>query len=136
MLANLEDFDPQQSVRDRLFDTLMLRFEALEPYRSGVRAMFADVVNDVFSVPRSAISLSHSMSAALEASGLDSGTLSGRVKAHALSIIWYRTFQTWLEDDAELSKTMAQLDRDLRRAEGLVNSLERNRARTAKGSAA
>jgi hypothetical protein len=36
---NLDELDPKQSVRDRLFELIMRRFEAMEPHRAAVLAM-------------------------------------------------------------------------------------------------
>ena len=35
---NLDKLDPTQSVRDRLFELIMRRFEAMEPHRAAVTA--------------------------------------------------------------------------------------------------
>src|SRR5262249_6948334 len=35
----VEELDPGQSVRDRLFELIMRRFEAMEPHRAAVLAM-------------------------------------------------------------------------------------------------
>src|SRR5262245_6220490 len=43
---NLEALDASQSVRDRLFDLIMKRFEAMEPHRNAVLAMEAGVDRD------------------------------------------------------------------------------------------
>lgn len=125
MLAKLEDFDPKQIVRDRIFDVMMQRFEALEPYREGTKAIFREIARDPIALLQSRFSIVRSMAAILEASGIDSGDLIGSIRAHALALIWLRTFQIWLEDNADLSKTMAQLDRLLRRAESYVHTFER-----------
>ncbi len=39
MATTLDTLDPSQSVRDRLFDLIMRRFEAMEPHRAAVIAL-------------------------------------------------------------------------------------------------
>ena len=54
----------------------------------------------------------------LEAAGIGSGGLAGRMRAAGLAVVYARAFRAWLEDDsADLGKTMAALDRGLAQAE-------------------
>ncbi len=125
MLAKVEDFDPAQIIRDRIFDVMMQRFEALEPYRQGTKAIFRELTKDPIALIQRRSSILRSMAAILEASNIDSDDLTGSVRAHALAVIWLCTFQIWQDDDTDLSKTMAQLDRQLRRTESYVHTLKR-----------
>ena len=43
---NMDQLDPGQSVRDRLFELIMRRFEAMEPHRAAVLAMEHGVDRD------------------------------------------------------------------------------------------
>ena len=62
----------------------------------------------------------------LEGAGIDSSGLAGAVRVRGLALIWLATFRVWLDDDeAGLAKTMAELDRRLRQAERVIESVRR-----------
>jgi AcrR family transcriptional regulator len=110
--------DPGSDARDRLFDAVMRRFDAMAPGKAGLRA----IVHDLSSDPAGALCLGpglmRAMAWTLEAAGIDSGGWRGRLKAKGLALLYLSVLRVWLGDDsAEQSKTMAALDRGLRRAE-------------------
>jgi AcrR family transcriptional regulator len=111
------------SPRDRLFDGVMRRFDALQPWRAGLLAIVNDGVD-----PLSGLALAgpfaRSMAWMLEAAGIASGGLAGRMRAAGLAVVYARAFRAWLEDDsADLGKTMAALDRGLAQAERWASAL-------------
>lgn len=111
------------SPRDRLFDVVMRRFDALQPWRAGLLAIARDGVD-----PLSGLALAgpfaRSMAWMLEAAGIPSGGLAGRMRAVGLAVVYARVFRAWLEDDsADLGKTMAALDRGLALAERWASAL-------------
>lgn len=123
--ATEEDEEP---ARDRLFDTLMRRFDALRPHRDGLRAVLRDSIGDplaLLAVP----GLLRSMAWMLEASGISTGGWRGRLRVRVLAGLYLSVLRVFLDDDtADLSRTMAALDRTLRRGESLL-SLGATRAR-------
>ena len=123
VLENASAPDDEESPRARLFDLLMDRYEALNPYRAGLRSVLDSFLCD----PKQAIiSLPHlcrSMTWMLEAAGIDTNGLKGVVKVAGLTALYLRVLKVWKEDDsADLSKTMAALDKSLDRAEQAANS--------------
>lgn len=124
--------DMESSPRDRLFDVLMRRFDALKPYREGLAVVAREgggggVVEAICGVQR----MLRSLAWMLEAAGIGSGGWAGAVRAKGLGIVYGATFATWLRDETEdMSKTMAALDKNLGRAERLVStfSFRRNEA--------
>jgi len=61
----------------------------------------------------------------LEFAGISSAGLKGRLKTKGLAALYLRCLRVWLDDDsADLSKTMAILDRSLTRAEKLAQFLD------------
>ena len=57
----------------------------------------------------------------LEAAGLSSSGLIGALRAKGLALVYGEAFRVWLGDDSkDMAKTMAALDRALRRAERIV----------------
>ncbi len=116
-----------ESPRERLFDILMRRLEAMAPYREGLRETSAWLRRN----PSSALAINQvvvgSMRFMLEAAGIEveSGA-AGAVKVQGLAFAWARIVGAWLEDDDPgFSKTMAALDRELTRGERAVASVDR-----------
>lgn len=131
--------DEEESPRDRLFDVLMARFEALAPYRDGVGAVLRDEIANPAAVLCGGPRLLRSMGWALEAAGIRSTGCAGRLRAKGLAAVYGATMLVWLRDDTEdMSRTMAALDRRLAGAERLAALCPggRRRARAAEPPAA
>jgi AcrR family transcriptional regulator len=113
--------------RDRLFDLIMERFDALAPYRAAMAEIAKDSLGDpgaLCFLPR----MARSMSRILEAAGLDASGPRGLIRAKGLGLIYADAFRVWLGDDSpDQGKTMATLDRDLRRAEKVMQMICRAR---------
>jgi AcrR family transcriptional regulator len=115
-----------ESPRERLFDVLMRRLEAMAPYREGVREAAAWLGRK----PVAALAMNqvvmNSMRFMLEAAGVEAEGAGGAVKLQGLALAWARVLQVWLDDDEPgLSKTMAELDRVLTRGERAAAGLDR-----------
>ncbi len=113
--------DAGDSARDRLFDVLMRRFDALAPYKAGLGAILGDAcvrpVTGLCALPRFLCS----MALMLETAGLSARGIAGALRAKGLALIYANALRVWLGDDSpDLAKTMAALDRGLRRAETLA----------------
>lgn len=106
--------------RDRLFDALMRRFEALKPYRTGIQAVLRDSVGDpaaLFYIP----GLLRSMSWTLVVAGMPASGLRGRFARRFLAAVYVSVMPTFFRDEGEdLGTTMAMLDRRLRQVENLL----------------
>jgi AcrR family transcriptional regulator len=100
--------------RDRLFDVLMRRFDALAPHRPALRSILRDSLGDpaaVVGIP----TLLQSMTWMLEAAGVSAAGLCGRLRSHLLMGLYLSVLRVFLEDDsADLARTMAVLDQRLR----------------------
>jgi AcrR family transcriptional regulator len=117
-----------ESPRERLFDVLMRRLEAMAPYREGVREATAWLRR----TPTAALAMNQvvvgSMRFMLEAAGIGAEGAAGSVKLQGLALAWARVMAVWLDDDDPgQSKTMAELDRELTRGERAVASVDRLR---------
>jgi AcrR family transcriptional regulator len=105
------------SPRERLFDVLMHRFEALAPHRPALRALAREVRCGRLEAAAAGLHLPCSMAWMLEAAGLGGGGLQGLVRVKALSLAYLGVMRVFLEDETpDLARTMASLDRALRRA--------------------
>ena len=115
------DSEPEATARDRLFEVIMARFDALSPHKEAVRTLARDLRCDPITALGVAPSLRRSIQWMLECADLTSGGLRGLAHTNGLAAIYTRVFGTWLRDDSEdMAKTMASLDGQLARAESFV----------------
>jgi AcrR family transcriptional regulator len=131
-LAGLEA-GSEESTRDRLFDLIMKRFDALAPYRDGLSAVARDLGRDPLAALCGLGQLARSMALMLEAAGVSSSGLAGTLRTKGLGAIYLATMRDWFRDDStDKARTMAALDARLRRAESWAHRLDpRGRAKSA-----
>jgi len=127
VLSQDSDELSDESPRERLFDILMRRLEAMAPYREGLREATAWLRRE----PMAALAMNGvvmtSMRFMLEAASIElDGGGAAAVKLQGLALAWSRVLNVWLDDDDPgLSKTMAELDRELTRGERAVSAVDR-----------
>ncbi|BBK35175.1 hypothetical protein STAQ_02530 [Allostella sp. ATCC 35155] len=108
--------DADERPRDRLFDVVMRRLEYLAPWRPGLAAVTRDLRGDPLSGIAALPSFRRSLRWMMEAAGLDTAGLRGAVRTKAFAAAYLAAAATWLDDDSpDLTRTMARLDRALRR---------------------
>ncbi len=114
--------------RDRLFDVLVTRFELMQPYKAAIRRIREDLgssFGEALAQMRPALKSQYWMLAAAGISG-EGGT--GMLRIQGLLGIYGRVFAIWLDDDDPgMARTMAALDRRLRRGESIMRGIERFR---------
>lgn len=107
--------------RDALFEVVMARFDTLQPYRVALRSMTLDAPFD----PGLARTTLASAAWMLQAAGIDTSGLDGATRVAGLATVYASVFRIWLDDDDPgLARTMAALDRRLRRGERTLESLD------------
>lgn len=112
------------SPRDRLFDVMMRRFDALQAHREGVVRILREAPLDPISAIVALPAFGKAMAWMLEAAGISANGPAGTLRVKGLSLVYANVLRTWLTDDsADLARTMAALDRDLRRAETVAQRL-------------
>jgi len=110
--------DPEETARDRLFDVMMRRYDALRPHRDALRALRRAGTRDPLLALALGPALRRSMGAMLEAASLSSEGLPGALRQNGLLAIHYAVSRVFDRDDTvDLSKTMAALDSRLKMAE-------------------
>ena len=115
---SLEALDASQSVRDRLFDLIMKRFEAMEPHRAAILAMEVGIDRDPILLAAQHQRHARCARWVLALAGLEADGMTGNARAQGLSVIIGQARAAWRSDDAgDFTKTMASLDKNLRRAE-------------------
>jgi AcrR family transcriptional regulator len=115
---------PMGLARDRLFDVLMSRIDALQPHRAGIVRLGREMRTDPFLALMLMPQLAASMSWMLEAAAIDAGGITGALRVKGLCGVWIATLRAWeMDDGADLGTTMAGLDRALDRATQIARTL-------------
>ena len=114
-----------ESDKDRIFDVLMKRLDAMAPYREAMQGVLEWARRN----PASATALNgvalNSMRFMLAAAGIEAEGNVGAAKLQGLVLAWTRIVDVWVNDDEPgLARTMAALDRELDRGKQLVARLE------------
>ncbi len=113
--------DSEISVRERLLEALLIRFDVLAPYKVGIVELMKTFPNSPNFVFTGANSLRLSMEATLAAIGLESNGISGVIRVKGLSMVFLSAICTWSRDDSEdLSATTRVLDKRLKNVEELM----------------
>jgi hypothetical protein len=112
------------SARDRVFDVLMRRLDAMQPHRAGILRLFEDMRRD----PALALALVPHIGVAmrwmLEAAEIEGKSCQARVLAIGLAGVWLATIRAWARDESpDMGSTMAALDSALDRAERIARPL-------------
>ncbi|MFC7736629.1 TetR family transcriptional regulator [Roseomonas sp. GCM10028921] len=112
------------TTRDRVFDLLMRRFDALAPHRDGILRMQRDLMRDPLSALLLSPILMASMAWTLEGAGVSTAGIRGALRVQGLAGVWLSAARAWEGDESvDLGPTMAALDRALDRAERVARTL-------------
>jgi ubiquinone biosynthesis protein COQ9 len=113
--------DLTQPARDRLFEVIMGRFDVMMPYKAALKSIAkASALDPALIQPFYAAQ--HWM---LQAAGIGTDGTQGSVRVLGLGSLYGAVFRTWLDDeDPGMARTMASLDRRLRRGEQTINTIE------------
>jgi AcrR family transcriptional regulator len=123
------------TARDRLFDVLMRRFDSLQSRRAGIVAIVRDLLYDPMSVVCVLPRFARSMAWMLETAGISSAGLAGSLRLKGLALVYLNALRVWLDDDSpDMARTMAAVDKGLRRAEQLARGLPSASRRSAWGA--
>lgn len=124
-------------VRDRLFDLLMGRFDAMKPHREGLGALLRSLPGD----PATALALGcgtrQSMRWMLQAAGVSTAGPRGELRVRGLIGVWIWAMRAFARDETDdLAPTMAALDKALSRAHAAAAWLGGERTLAAGGDEA
>ncbi|PWT85412.1 MAG: TetR family transcriptional regulator [Proteobacteria bacterium] len=110
--------------RERLFDVLMRRLEAMASERAAIRSLLRSAMFD----PPLALALNsigvRSQQWMLAAAGIDTAGPGGMLRAQGLAILFARVLRTFVDDDEDNARTMAALDRELDRGGRMLRMYE------------
>ena len=117
----LDGVDPdlaEEPARERLFDVLMRRLEALTPHRAALRSLSRSAMRNpglAFAFNGLAVRSQRWM---LTAADIDTTGPKGFVRAQGLAVLFAGVLRTFVDDDdPNLSRTMAALDKELERGQ-------------------
>jgi AcrR family transcriptional regulator len=114
-LADPVEAAADERPRDRVFDLLMRRFDALRPYRGALEVLSRELPTDPPSALCAGAGLLRSMAWMIEAAGTATTGLRGIVAVKLTAAAYLATMRVWLRDDSpDMGPTMAALDRRLR----------------------
>ncbi len=131
ILAALDADATEAPVRERLFDVLMKRFDALNSHKGAIANILGDSCADPMAALSALAPLGQSMAWMLEAAGIGTQGPLGLARIKGLSMIYLSALVVWLRDDSpDMAKTMAHLDKRLRQAENCVIALRCRRRRS------
>jgi len=116
IISNPEDLSGL-TLKESLFECFMLRFEALEPYKNGLKSLISEMEKTLFHDEKKILFLKDisplllkNMEIILEQVGVDSRF----PKKFALLIVFSLTLRIWIyEEERDLSQTLQTLDRFL-----------------------
>lgn len=127
-IAGLEE----EPTRERLFDVLMRRLDAMTPYKPALRRIAYALRGEPLSMLALNSVMLNSHRYMLAAAGIDTEGPLGQLKLQGVVIAFARVTQVWLEDDdPALARTMAKLDKEIRNGERLMERAEDARRLTA-----
>jgi AcrR family transcriptional regulator len=115
----------EEPARERLFDVVMRRLEALTPYKDAMRSLIRSTRRNAglaLALNRMAVRSQQWM---LEAAGIGASGPRGALRAQGAALMFARVLMVWIDDDeAGLDRTMAALDRGLASAERWAGFLD------------
>ncbi len=126
VLSGIDRDMADEAPREKLFDVLFSRLEALGPYRQAIRNIGAGARGYPLMMLELNRMATGSMAWMLTAAGIATTGGMGVLRAQGLALVWARVLRVWLDDDDPgLARTMAELDRLLRQAERTIIRLDR-----------
>lgn len=121
-----------EPTRERLFDVLMRRLDAMTPYKPALRRIAYALRGEPMAMLALNGVMLNSHRYMLAAAGIDTEGPLGRLKLQGVVIAFARVTQVWLDDDdPALARTMARLDKEIRNGERFMERAEDARRLTA-----
>ncbi|MEZ2406763.1 AcrR family transcriptional regulator [Bosea sp. OAE752] len=125
VLAGMSDDLAAEPIRERLFDLVMRRLDAMAPYKAALRRIVPVIRRDPLALAALNRSAVNSWRYMLASVGIPTEDSLGALRVQGAVLLMARVSDTWLDDDEpELSKTMARLDRELKTAGRIMARVE------------
>jgi AcrR family transcriptional regulator len=113
VLSGGSDAMTEESPRDRLFDVLMRRIDAMTPHRAAIDSLMRSATRSpglALALNRLAVRTHQWM---LTAAGISASGPKGMLRAQGLAVMFAGVLRAFVDDDEDNSRTMAALDRAL-----------------------
>lgn len=125
VLAGASDDLAGEPARERMFDLVMRRLDAMSPYRQALRRIAPALRSDPLAMAALNRAAINSWRYLLASAGIPTEDALGPVRLQGAVLLAARVTETWLDDDEpELSRTMARLDRELKTAGWVLSRAE------------
>jgi AcrR family transcriptional regulator len=110
------------STRDRLFELMMRRFDAMKPYKELLRKVGREARGDLEAAVVGFGNLNRAVVEMVDAAGIHGpGTILAR---NAVGLLYLRVLRVWLrDDDPDQARTLSELDKGLARMEKTARTL-------------
>ena len=133
--ADLDGMSP----RERVFELIMRRLDAMAPYKDGLRVLARQAGRDPALLASACCNLDRLARRLIDAATTEDGPVLGKAARRATEAVYLRTFRVWLDDDTpDMARTLAELDKRLQQAETVarwVHGLRRFCPRAARAEA-
>jgi AcrR family transcriptional regulator len=125
VLAGSSDDLAGEPMRERMFDLVMRRLDALAPYKSALGRIVPILRRDPLTMAALNRGAVNSWRYMLASAGIPTEDALGSIRVQGAVLLMARVSEVWLDDDEpELSKTMARLDRELKTAGWVMSRAE------------
>lgn len=125
VLADMTDDLSDEPIRERLFDVMMRRLDAMAPYKPALRRIMTMLRRhplDLAALNGAALNSWRYMLASVDVPTEDE---LGAVRLQGAVLVYARVMETWFsDDDPGLARTMARLDRELERAGRIMRGVQ------------
>ena len=125
VMADPSDELAAEPVRERLFDLVMRRLDALAPYKAGLRKIAPVIRRDPLTMAALNRGAVNSWRYMLASADIPTEDALGKLRVQGAVLLMARVSEVWLDDEEpELSRTMARLDRELKTAGAIMARVE------------
>ncbi|WP_431268166.1 TetR family transcriptional regulator [Dankookia sp. P2] len=90
--------------RDRIFDVLMRRIDAMQPHRAGLVRLLEELRTEPALALCLLASLPRSMAGLLRAAEVDPTGIHGALRVQGVTAVWLATIRAWIQDDLGRSR--------------------------------
>lgn len=106
------------NIRERLFELIMRRLDAMAAYKAGLRTLARRPGCEPMLFAAACCNLDRLSRRLLDAAGAEHRPILALMARRTVGLVYLCTFRVWLDDDTpDMARTLAELDRRLQQAE-------------------